>query len=265
VLIAILLAFVLGFIVGVRIVQSRPPQPPTPEARVFEPFVLPPPTLPPTCCLEDDSPEQPTRSAPGTVPPGAVDTADNGSGLPKRMVARTIRPHHQLAGKASWHATGRSGLYAAACRPLRRAMGADWRGRRVLVAYGRRAIEVTLNDLRQPPRRSTSRTAFRYFAPLSRGVLRVSGLVTLDQLIAAGSPSSASSRSCSWSGWLVEQTRHRRDAGCGAAHRWPVLPRGNRGVKTQHLNTHDGEGHPLMLRPTLASPRCWLRWPTRWT
>lgn len=84
--------------------------------------------------------------------------------------------HHEIGGRASWHATGRDGLYAAACRPLRRAMGkGNWRGRRVLVANGRRAVEVVLNDWcgSRDKTIDLSDEAFRFFAPLSRGVIRV--------------------------------------------------------------------------------------------
>lgn len=86
-----------------------------------------------------------------------------------------IRRDDEIMGKASWHATGRSGYYAAACRPLRQAIGSTWRGRHVLVSVGRRAIEVKLNDYCA----STDKTidlsdeVFRYFAPLSRGVIKV--------------------------------------------------------------------------------------------
>ena len=80
-----------------------------------------------------------------------------------------------MAGKASWHSTGRSGLYAAACKPLRDAIGPGWRGSHVLVAYRRQAVEVVLNDWCWSKDKTIdlSDEAFRFFAPLSRGVLRV--------------------------------------------------------------------------------------------
>lgn len=85
------------------------------------------------------------------------------------------RGRRRISGKASWHATGRSGLYAAACRPLRQAMGPGWRGDRVLVAVGRRAVEVRLNDwcASRDKTIDLSDEAFRYLAPLSRGVVKV--------------------------------------------------------------------------------------------
>lgn len=181
-LIAILLAFILGFIIGVRIVQSRPPQPPPPLPTMFRTFDLPDPPLPsptPIAGLHDYA--VPQRPAP-TATPTPVSSA-----RPKRGPAAGHTPSgsgtgtiperdSQIVGVASWHATGRSGLYAAACRPLRRAMGIGrWRGRHVLVAVGRRAIEVVLNDFCQSKTKliDLSDEAFRYFAPLSRGVLRV--------------------------------------------------------------------------------------------
>ena len=91
--------------------------------------------------------------------------------------ARRYRPRdsNRLTGKASWHATGRDSLYAAACFPLRAALGRGWRGRRVLVAYGRKAIEVVLNDFCASRDKTIdlSDEAFGYFAPLSRGVVKV--------------------------------------------------------------------------------------------
>lgn len=94
---------------------------------------------------------------------------------PRLIHDASKHPRHQLSGIASWHATGRDGLYAAACRPLRRALVHRWRGRHVLVAVGRRAVEVTLNDWcgSRDKTIDLSDEVFRYFAPLSRGVLRV--------------------------------------------------------------------------------------------
>lgn len=84
-------------------------------------------------------------------------------------------PRHQLSGKASWFATGRNGHYAAACAPLRRAMGRHWRGKQVLVAYGRRAIIVILNDWcgSRDKTIDLSDESFDYLSHLSAGVIRV--------------------------------------------------------------------------------------------
>jgi len=86
------------------------------------------------------------------------------------------RAAHYISGKASWYATGRSGPFAAACRPLRRAMGPGWRGKQVIVAYGRRAIIVVLNDWCSSHDKTIdlSDEAFDYLGRLSSGVLRVS-------------------------------------------------------------------------------------------
>lgn len=83
---------------------------------------------------------------------------------------------HSLGGRATWHATGRNGRYGAAGPLLRKALGKNWRGKRVWVCTSR-CIRVTLNDwcLCSKGRRlvDLSDEAFRSLAPLSRGVLRV--------------------------------------------------------------------------------------------
>lgn len=148
---------------------------PTHDDAAFRPFPSPSPT-PIVGLYEYAVPLRPAPTATPTPPtarskggPAAGHTS-SGSGT------RTIRrPRHSVTGKASWHATGRSGLYAAACRSLRQAIGPDWRGRTVLVAVGRKAVEVRLNDWcgSRDKTIDLSDEAFRYFAPLSRGVLRV--------------------------------------------------------------------------------------------
>lgn len=85
-----------------------------------------------------------------------------------------------MSGVARWHGTGRDGWYAAAGCRLRQAIGPDWRGRYVLVAVGRRAIEVRLNDaIGRLENGKCSRTlidlsdeAFAELRPLSTGVIR---------------------------------------------------------------------------------------------
>lgn len=62
---------------------------------------------------------------------------------PSRVRRQTNR---NISGKASWHATGRSGLYAAACKKLRVAIGPGWRGEHVIVEYNGRWLGVVLND-----------------------------------------------------------------------------------------------------------------------
>lgn len=144
---------------------------------VFRSFDLPEPS--PTAIPGLHEYGAPLRSAPTASPqpvqsarPKATSAAGHtsvGSG------PRTIRPSHNIRGKASWHATGRSGQFAAACYDLRKAIGPDWRGQTVLVAVGRRALEVRLNDWCGSHDKliDLSDEAFRYFAPLSRGVIRV--------------------------------------------------------------------------------------------
>lgn len=92
-----------------------------------------------------------------------------------RKVERKRNPIVIVHGKASWYGTGRNGLYAAACRPLRRALGPHWRGQRVLVSNGKAAVEVRLNDFCASRTKTIdlSDEAFSALAPLSRGILQV--------------------------------------------------------------------------------------------
>lgn len=90
--------------------------------------------------------------------------------------AKPPRPPHSLTGTARWYATGRNGLFAAAGPKLRKALGGDWRGRHVLVCHRTRCEEVVLNDWCACGSGSIidlSDEAFRFFAPLSRGVIKV--------------------------------------------------------------------------------------------
>ncbi len=68
-------------------------------------------------------------------------------------------------------------MFAAACKPLRDAMGPGWRGQQVLVSRvgSRRGYVVVLNDWCGSKDKTIdlSDEAFRFFAPLSRGVIRV--------------------------------------------------------------------------------------------
>jgi rare lipoprotein A (peptidoglycan hydrolase) len=88
-----------------------------------------------------------------------------------------IPKHNNISGKASWHATGRSGRYAAACYTLRKAMGGGgkWRGQQVIVSRRGKVLIVTLNDWCGSKDKliDLSDEAFTFFAPLSRGVIKV--------------------------------------------------------------------------------------------
>ena len=183
-LLAVVLALIAGFIFGVRWAVSmdtsdhRRYLPPVPADLAFTPFPSPPaPTLPASCCRPDDEPEQPTISAPDpavTIPVPRA-TADQGIPVSSEPVVRA-GSGFQLRGKASRHATGRDGYFAAACRPLRKAIGPGWRGSRVLVAFKRRAIEVKLNDwcASRDKTIDLSDEAWDWFGvPRSRGVIRV--------------------------------------------------------------------------------------------
>ena len=82
-----------------------------------------------------------------------------------------------LRGAATCHATGRDGLYAAAGSLLRKALGSDWRGTRILVCSSGRCIRVTLNDVCWCPKGrrlvDLSDEAFRWLAQLGLGVIPV--------------------------------------------------------------------------------------------
>jgi hypothetical protein len=82
-----------------------------------------------------------------------------------------------LRGVATWYATGPSGAYAAAGPLLRKAIGRGWRHDQVLVCHADRCLIVTLVDWclcsRGDRLVDLSDEAFRYLAPLSRGVIRV--------------------------------------------------------------------------------------------
>lgn len=117
---------------------------------------------------------------------GAMDvipTPDPAPTLPRETAKpRPTKHEDTLGGLATWHATGRDGLYAAAGPALRSRIGRGWRGSYVLVCSlsSPRCVAVTLNDwCACGPRRGfdtlldLSDEAFAYLAPLSRGVLRV--------------------------------------------------------------------------------------------
>lgn len=183
--VASILALLAAMILLTSASQGHAPVPPPSfEGMAFIPFPTPSPA--PTFAGHSyavlSSPAAPSpapTASPRPQRPKATSSAaghtSSGSG------ARTIRgtkPRHrdnELTGKASWHATGRSGYYAAACRPLRRAIGPDWRGRHVLVSNGRKAVELVLNDWCGSHDKTIdlSDEMFSYFAPLSRGVIRV--------------------------------------------------------------------------------------------
>ncbi len=92
---------------------------------------------------------------------------------------------HAVTGKASYYCSPArpichyrypvGSMVAAACGKLRRAIGSDWRGRRVTVTYRSRSVSVVLVDFCA----STDKTIDLYAAPfdrlgdLSQGVLPV--------------------------------------------------------------------------------------------
>lgn len=115
-------------------------------------------------------------AAPSSPAPGPSSATGTRPATTKRPA--TVKPSRALLrGVATWHATGRDGMYGAAGPLLRRALGSHWRGTRVTVCHASRCTRIVLNDwcLCSRDRRlvDLSDEAFRRLAPLSRGVVRV--------------------------------------------------------------------------------------------
>jgi rare lipoprotein A (peptidoglycan hydrolase) len=185
VLIAILLALVIGFVAGVELTKSRT-LPPAPTPSAFQPFPTYdaiPASPTPIAGLHDYA--APLRSAPTASPtpptarPKLVPAAGHtSSGSGTRTISRSSKG--ALGGYATWYGTGPDGLYAAAGPALRAALGRHWRGSHVLVCRSTKCVEVRLNDwCACGPRHGYSTLldlsdeAFAALAPLSRGVIRV--------------------------------------------------------------------------------------------
>lgn len=113
-----------------------------------------------------------TSVSPSPSPEATLKATPTATPEPKRKRMTVVS---QVTGKASWFATGPDGPYAAACWGLRKAMGKGWRGETVLVVAGKRAIEVRITDWCGSRTKliDLSDQAFRYLAPLSRGVIQV--------------------------------------------------------------------------------------------
>jgi len=182
----VLLAFLIGVLFGWRAsvtFGAEPYVPPSPGERfAFRAFEIPDPTLPASCCQPDvrdyaipvDHPAG-LASAPGSAspvpPPARRDTAASVSGGQGRH-------HFRLRGYATWYAA--RGLVASAGPALRKALGPGWRGSRVLVVRGLRAVEVRIvgwcacgKRHGLPTLLDLSPEAFRALAPLSAGVILV--------------------------------------------------------------------------------------------
>lgn len=93
---------------------------------------------------------------------------------PKPVVNPKPVTHHKLVGKASWYCKAgvsacmkgypAGSMVAAACAPLRAAMGPNWRGRAVTVSANGRSVTVVLRDWCG----STTKTIDLYAAPFSK-------------------------------------------------------------------------------------------------
>lgn len=91
-----------------------------------------------------EAPRPVLRAIP-TVPPLPGDPSTSGTDAGRTPASRgTSAGSPELRGRASWYGT--SGLVAAAGPGLRRALGREWRGQRVLVCAGSRCVLVALTD-----------------------------------------------------------------------------------------------------------------------
>jgi hypothetical protein len=173
-LLAVAGAFLLGFLLGSRMAAAHSGEPEPTSEPVFRRFEVPEPSPKPIVGLHDYAlpVDRPTPTVEPT-PKASRSPRERDRGQARRFIARSRDDRY--AGRASWHATGRDGFYAAACAPLRHAMGRGWRGQRVLVAFRKRAVEVVLNDWCASKDKAIdlSDEVFSYFRPLSRGVIDV--------------------------------------------------------------------------------------------
>lgn len=183
VVVAVAAVVVVGKTVAGRV---RPPAPsPTGGWMTFTPSALPSPT--PIVGLGEYA--RPTIDVAIPVATAAPSASPTRPPLRPRVKVRTAasndggsgrRSGSHIRGTATWHATGRNGMYAAAGPALRRAIGRGWRGRVVTVCADGSCIRLTLNDYcpcgeksRRPDKLiDLSDEAFGRLAPLSRGVLR---------------------------------------------------------------------------------------------
>ena len=157
-LLALLLAFSLGLIAG----RASAVRMPVPQLETAMPTAGPIPRL-------ARWPVEPVERPSPPTPPAAVEPT--GARSEPSLPARS---GHTAKGWATWHATGRDGMFAAAGPRLRSALGPGWRGNSVQVCAAI-CIRVTLNDW---CRCSESRIidlsdeAFTQLAPLGRGVIQ---------------------------------------------------------------------------------------------
>jgi hypothetical protein len=181
----VVLALIVGFLAGQRSVEGRHTDTrrfvPIPADVALRTFPVPSPT--PIAGLHEY--QRPIYVEAKGIPVPEASAAAPRSTTPPRArrdssaakVSGGGGRHHNLRGYATWHATGRDGWYAAAGPLLRQAIGKGWRGSQVLVCKHERCLEVTLNDVCfcKHGRRlvDLSDEAFRYLAPLSRGVIGV--------------------------------------------------------------------------------------------
>jgi hypothetical protein len=131
-LLVTVLALAVGFMTGLRAAASMAPS----HHRWM------PPPLPANLALY----EPPTISVTAsTVAPALTAVAEMPSTPVRPVAGQALRGY--VSGRASWHATGRDGLFAAAGPALRSALGPGWRGAKVSVCrMDGFCLSITLND-----------------------------------------------------------------------------------------------------------------------
>lgn len=178
---------VIFFIIGFASVTTGHSATPPPEPSGFRAVVVPPtPLHSPTPAVSatpfDESLAWELLQSPIPAPsPTATPKPAQIRTKPQTPRPVSKRPSGRyLRGYATYFATGRDGYYGAAGPVLRQWLGKGWRGDHVLVCKKSRCLEVVLNDWcacgkrhGEPTLIDLSDEAFRWLAPLSRGVIHV--------------------------------------------------------------------------------------------
>jgi hypothetical protein len=129
-----ILALAVGFFAGIRAAASMAPS----HHRWM------PPPLPANLALYEPPQSSSGASTPAAAPDTGVDLPPPANGG-KAGDGQGRQP--LISGRASWHATGRDGLFAAAGPALRSALGPGWRGAKVSVCrMDGFCLSITLND-----------------------------------------------------------------------------------------------------------------------
>jgi len=165
-ILAVAIAFALGVVFATTVrgaVLRSPTVPSVATSTTTPPTAGPIPRLARWPVEPVERPSPPTPSA-AVEPTGA-----------RSEPSLPARSGHSIEGVATWHATGRDGLFAAAGPRLRSALGPGWRGDSVKVCAAI-CLWVVLNDYCRCSEARVidlSDEAFSKLAPLRRGVIAV--------------------------------------------------------------------------------------------